>query len=339
MSIRFGEHPSFHKAAAGMVGGSALFAAALTPITPLAALAGGILGVGLGASVAYGKPWRMGIAAVATIPMFAMGPLWGALAAGASLLSLALVIGGPRGMKGLAALGLGAVLALVAMWCAVKIGTAQKTQFWPPLAQNLAAAAAMGMVGVLATLPRHLGLASDPVAAALKALPTNLDAEVRELCTRSVAIWTTASDKLDTSNQQLVRDGVLKALEVAAKSAEVKVSASGGEDLAKRITDLDARIAAATDDEVKSQYTAAKASLEDQLRYRARIAQNRERLVARMHNHVAALEKFQLAATGLEVSRATNATALGQLAELSQNVAASGEALAEVELTAPSSAN
>ena len=53
-----------------------------------------------------------------------------------------------------------------------------------------------------------------------------------------------------------------------------------------------------------------------------------------MHNHVAALEKFQLAASGLAAARAASAgaTAVKQLEELSHDVAASGEALAELEL-------
>src|SRR5262249_12332888 len=130
----------------------------------------------------------------------------------------------------------------------------------------------------------------------------------------------------------LVRDGVLKMLEVAVKSAAVKPLGPSEQELATRMSDLDKRIAAATDAEVKQQYTAARAALDDQRRYRAQIRQGRERVVARMHNHVAALEKFQLAATGLEASRVATSGATKQLAELSQEVAASGEALAEVEL-------
>jgi hypothetical protein len=51
-----------------------------------------------------------------------------------------------------------------------------------------------------------------------------------------------------------------------------------------------------------------------------------------MHNHVTTLEKFQLAATGLEAARVSTNGANQQLDELSQSVAASGEALAEIEL-------
>ena len=55
-----------------------------------------------------------------------------------------------------------------------------------------------------------------------------------------------------------------------------------------------------------------------------------------MHNHVAALEKFQIAASGLVAVRAASegAPAMRQLEELSQSVAASGEALAEMEMGA-----
>ena len=56
-----------------------------------------------------------------------------------------------------------------------------------------------------------------------------------------------------------------------------------------------------------------------------------------MHNHVAALEKFQIAASGLEaVARGGRGRdrRSKQLDELSADVAASGEALAELELGA-----
>jgi hypothetical protein len=55
-----------------------------------------------------------------------------------------------------------------------------------------------------------------------------------------------------------------------------------------------------------------------------------------MRNHVAALEKFELAAGGLAAARAASsgASAVEQLQELSQDVAASGEALADIEIGA-----
>ena len=239
-------------------------------------------------------------------------------------------------MRGALAMMLGAAVTLLAMWAALRIGFAKQTMTWSSWTRDIASAAAMGMIGVLAMLPRHLRVSLDPVQAARARLPTDLDGEVRELCNRSLAIWNNAKDKLgdDDPGKQLVRDGVLKTLEVAAKSSDVKAAGASDAELAKRMEDLDQRIAAASDAEVKAQYQSARAALDDQRRYRDHIQQNRERLIARMHNHVAALEKFQLAASGLVAARAASAgaTAIKQLEELSHDVAASGEALAELEL-------
>ncbi len=339
MDIRFGDHPSFHRAAAGMVGSSLLLGLALHPITPLAPLVGGVVGTAMGAAIGYGRaPLRLIAGALATIPLF-LSPMWGALAISAGVLSLGLAFGNLRGAKGALAVMLGTLLGLVAMWTALRIGHARQTATWPALLTAGVAAAAMGMVGILAMLPRHLSIAVDPVQAALRRLPAKLDPEVRALCNRSASIWSNVKDQLgaEDSGKTLVRDGVLKTLEVAAKSAEVVLPGSSDDELNARMADLDRRIAAATDTEVKTQYQAARAALDDQQRYRGNIRQNRERLVARMHNHVAALEKFQLAATGLETAK--TAAPGKQLAELSQEVLTSSDALAEVELAvAPASA-
>jgi hypothetical protein len=335
MDIRFGDHPSFHRAAAGMVGSSLLFGLALHPITPMAPLLGGLLGTATGAAIAYGRaPWRILAAALAAIPLFVMTPGWTPMIIVASVLSLGLAVGSLRGWKGALAVGLGITMTLVAMWTSLRIGHAQQTATWPGWITAGVAAAAMGMVGVLTMIPRHLSLSIDPVLAAMRRLPATLDPEVRALCTRSTSIWTNAKGQLgDDSGVTLVRDGVLKTLEVAAKSAEVKIMGSTEDELTQRMTDLDTRIAAATDAEVKTQYQAARAALEDQRRYRGHIRQNRERLVARLHNHVAALEKFQLAATGLEAARiaTSGSTTVKQLEELSHDVVASSDTLAEIE--------
>jgi hypothetical protein len=258
------------------------------------------------------------------------------LAAIAALMALAIGAYGLRGVRGAMAMMLGAAVVLIGMWAALRIGYAKQTWAWSSWTRDIASSAAMGMIGVLAMLPRHLRVSLDPVQAAVRRLPNDLDSEVRELCNRSLAIWNGAKDKLAENDpgKKLVRDGVMKTLEVATKCSEVKAAGASDHELTKRMEDLDARIAAASDAEVKTQYQAARTALDDQRRYRDHIKQNRERLIARMHNHVAALEKFQLAATGLVAARAASAgaTAVKQLEELSHDVAASGEALADLEL-------
>lgn len=320
-----------------MVGGSAALGLALHPVTPMAPLVAGLGGIAIGTAMGYGKPaFRIGAAVVASVPLFVMTPSWTSMSIVAATMGIAIAAFGLRGFRGALAVMLGATATLLAMWAALRVGFAKQTMMWPGWARDLASASAMGMIGVFAVLPRHLKVSMDPVMAALRRLPNELDSEVRELCNRSMSIWNTAKDKLADNDpgKNLVREGVLKTLEVAAKSAEVKAQGATDTELAKRMDDLDKRIASATDAEVKSQYQSARTALEDQRRYRDHIKQNRERMIARMHNHVAALEKFQLAAGGLVAARAATAgaTAVKQLEELSADVAASGEALAELEL-------
>ncbi|MEO6774081.1 MAG: hypothetical protein ABI467_13870 [Kofleriaceae bacterium] len=350
MDIRFGDHASFHRAAIGMTASSAVLGIVLHPLTPLAPLLGGIFGIAVGAALGYGKPaWRLIAAALASVPLFLMAASWPAFALCAGILALGCTLPGAqgreglqglqglRGFRGAATVMLGATLTLLAMWTALRFDDARATAHWPAAVTDGAAAAAMGIVGVIAMLPRHLGIAFDPVLGAVRALPPKLDGEVRALCDRTLAIWSDVKTKLGEgdSNLTLVRDGVLKTLEVAAKSTDAQPQGANDEQLGRRMEDLDARIAAATDDEVKAQYRSARAALSDQATYRERIRQNHERLVARMHHHVAALEKFQLAAGGLASARAaaTGAALPGlgqQLSDLSRDVAASGEALVEV---------
>jgi hypothetical protein len=305
-----------------------------------APIVGGLAGIAIGTAAGYGKPaFRLAAAALASIPLFLMAPSPPMLAAIACTMGLGVALfgrPGVRGVRGLFAMMFGAATTLLAIWAAVRVTGAHETHAWPAWARDTVASGAMSMIGVIAMLPRHLAMSFDPVGAAVRRLPTDLDSEVRELCNRSLAIWSAAKDKLDADDpgRALVRDGVMKTLEVATKSADVKVAGATDGELTKRMEDLDARIATATDAEVKSQYQSARGALDDQRRYRDHIKQNRERLIARMHNHVAALEKFQLAAGGLVAVRAASAgaQAVRQLEELSADVAASGEALAELEL-------
>jgi len=336
MDIRFGEHASFHRAAVGMVGGSLLLGLALHPATPLAPFVGGIGGIAIGASWGYGKaPWRVLAAIAASVPLFAMAPSWTTLTLVSAVLALGLVVG-MTGMRGLVTLALAGVTTLVAMWCAVRFDHARALASWPSWTTDAVSAAAMGMVGILAMLPRHLIVSRDPVRAAARALPAGIDGEVRHLCDRSLKIWSTAKDELGDADpgKNLIRDGVLKTLEVAAKTTEVKQPGASAQEISARIADLDQRIAAAADAETRTQYQAARAALEDQQRYRDNIRRGSERLVARMHNHVAALEKFQLAATGLENAvkmTSKDSPEVKQLDELSHEVTASCDALAELE--------
>jgi hypothetical protein len=268
--------------------------AALHPVTPAAPVLGGALGIVIGAVIGYGPGVRR------------------------------LLAGGPTRLV------LGALALAVAAWAARRVAGAQETAAWSPIVATAVAAAAMGLIGALAVLPRHLAVVVDPVRAVLHRLPHGLDPEVRSLCDRAAAIWTAAQAQIsDETNAQLVRDGVIETLEVAVKCAEVKITGASDAELAERIAELDRRIAAATDADALAQYRAARAALGDQQRYRAEIRQSRERLIARMHSHLAALEKFELAATGLPAARAGASAALEAR---SHDAITGGDALDEIAM-------
>ena len=77
MDIRFADHPSFHRAAAGMTGGALLAGAALHPLTALAPVAGGLVGIAVGASLAYGRAaWRLALVAGALAILLVAPTTW-----------------------------------------------------------------------------------------------------------------------------------------------------------------------------------------------------------------------------------------------------------------------
>lgn len=297
-------------------------------------LLGGALAIALGAGWAYGAPRRRAaLGLLACVPV-AIWSTWGALAVMAALVGVALALGSESRARAAAGIALGGGAVMLAAWAGLRIHYAQETVTWSPWLRALTSGAAMGMIGALATLPRHLAWQVDAVLAAARKLPTSLDQEVRQLCDRSVALWGNAKRDLqrDPTSLALLQGGSLKVLEVATRAGAVERAPSGEQALDERIAELERRIEAAADAETKAQYTAAREGLADQRKYHARLRAGRERLVARLHNHVAALEKFHLAAVTLGASEAlaTDEPMGKQLSELSSDVSASSEALAEV---------
>ncbi len=321
--------------------GAGLSAAALPLAAPLhlaAPLLGGALAVAVGAGWAYGG-WksRGALGLLACVPV-ALSSTWGALVATSLIAGLAVAVGAENRRRALVTVLIGAGAVLLASWAGLRVFYAQETASWAPLLRATVSGAAVGMIGVLATLPRHVSWQLDAVLAAARKLPPGLDREVKELCDRSLALWGKAREQLagDETSSELLRSGVIKVLEVAKRTGEssATLGAAAGapeRELADRIAELERRIEAASDAETKAQYSAAREGLEDQRKYRERLRAGRERLVARLHNHVASLEKFHLAAISLDASKqlAADAPLVKQLADLSSEVSASGEALVE----------
>jgi hypothetical protein len=335
MGIRFVDQEGFHRAAVCMAGAGfaagALASVLPEPVPP--ALAGGVVGAAIGIGLAHGKlAWRL---VAATLALVAFGVLvkidvWAALAGCAAIGAVGLAVG-ERARRPLA-LGLGAIAMFAAAWAALRISYAEQTASWPTWLAVAAGSTALAFASVLALVPARIGWVRDAIGGRLRMLPDGLDPEVRGLCDRSIALWASGKDKIaDAASRELLRDGVDKVLEVAHRTAQASSAPADDADLDERIGELDRRIAAAADAVTRDQYRAARAALDDQKRLRERMRTGRERIVARMHNHVATLERFHLAALGVEATRVT-ADATTPLTELSADVASSSEALAEIAL-------
>lgn len=339
MDLRFVNHSGFHRAASAMVVlGAGLSAAALPLAAPLHVappLLGGALAIALGAGWAYGSIKSRAVLGLLACAPVAISSTWGAVVATALITGLAVALGAENRRRALALVAVGAGAMMLASWAGLRVHYAQETVGWAPVLRTLVSGAAIGMIGVLATLPRHVSWQLDALLAAARKLPAALDPEVKGLCDRSLTLWSKAKERLagDPTSKELLRSGVIKVLEVARKTGENVVGQDGSEaELATRIADLDRRIEAASDAETKAQYAAAREGLDDQRKYHERLRAGRERMVARLHNHVAALEKFHLAAISLEASKkmSSDDPTVKQLADLSSEVSASGDALADL---------
>jgi hypothetical protein len=240
-----------------------------------------------------------------------LSPTWAAIAGTAAILAIALSLG-TKGMVRWSTVLLGTAVGTLAAWVAIKISFSAQTQTWSALLTDTVAASAVGMIGVIAMLPRHIKFAQDPVQAAVAALPAQLDPEVQHLARHCVALWNNNKTQMeaDPSNRELLQSGVVTVLQTAAKEG---LPMTGSDDeLASRLSQMQSRIDGASDDETRTQYVAAKQAMIEQQEYRSKQRTQRDRLVAKLHHQVATLEKFQLAA---QSSRAVKAPVVGRLAD------------------------
>ncbi len=331
LSLRFDDHPGYHRSFLAMTAGAALGGGVAT----LAGLSagpwvGGLVGVAAGLSWVDRprRAWLMG----ARLTAAAVGLAAVSIGAGPWGLALALGVGlavGATARRALLVLAAGVVTGLWAGWAASTVVAAQALTSLPGWVTGALAATGIGLAAGLARSLRHVAVAVDPVAAAYRALPP-LSGEARDLVDRGRSIWV-ASASLSLpgdENGDLVKDGVLKLFGVASKLAANP--AIDPTDIDRRITEVEARIEACTDAVAREQYKDARGALVDQRRYADRVGTARERIIARMHHCVATLEKFRMACAQLDATAAAREaadarSAMSVLGDLGDGLAIVGE--------------
>lgn len=321
ISLRFRQHADFHRAtlqmtAAGTTAGLVTHAALSTQTSPWA-----VAIVATAAMVAASRPSalnrlgdlaaRLGLGALAASALVlllrAAQPELAVLAFGA--LFGAGLGWGLRGGRLLAAMATGALIATLGRHVFTSVVTASELASMPSWLVSAGAGAAFSLVSVFALLPRHIEIVRDPVAATYDDLADSLTGEVKELVDRGYALWQKSVDELDRDDVNLatLQEGVLRLLGVAERWRTVE---GAGTDetaaaLVERIDGLDARIAKTDDAVTKNQYQQAKTALVEQLRYIKDIGVSRERVLARMHNYLAAMERLRMAVINLASSNAS----------------------------------
>ncbi len=353
-TLRFLNHEKFHRAAvqmaaAGAVAGlvSYLFCGAASPWALSIIAVAAVVGATAPAMWSSRREWLMRgaltmLAATALLVFAHLGEPYSALA-GFSVFFAAALAWGNHGRRLLVALAAGAAVIYAAIHVFAAVAPAEQLASLPPWLVASLAGAAFSMVSVIALLPQHLHVARDPVADAYDELSIIGNGEVRDLVNRGYHIWTNSAASLsdEDPHRQTLEEAVIRLFDVgrrwnnSAADGAPKLAAS----LVDRIDTLDKRIDATEDKVAREQYQQAKAALAEQLRYIKEIGTSRERVLARMHNYLAAMERLRLAVINLESANASREAVqplLTDVEELGRDIVSSAEAMAEADRAAAS---
>ena len=367
MNLTFADHPLFHRTALR----AALGAAALSAASALAVRAhldaSALVAAGALAAIASTRRpaailTAIGAlaAAVAALVPSAREPLLvvaaAALAVGVAEARLHRArVSGTRGPT-----SLGVTLSLLLAGAAaaalapgLRLG-AVLPGFLPQAVVAAIAGAAASLWLAAATLPLHLALTADAVAARLDELRALPLGELRPLVDRIATARSGASAALRAQRETLSGPAAaavqgeldalaLAALDLARRGAELQRAApvAAEEELVKRCAELLAAAAGAPDGIAQASYRRAARTLEGQLEHLRQVRRGRERIAARLHEEVAQLERARFSLLLLQGANAERSGAelelLGErLRQSASGFEAEAEAAAEIAVAAAS---
>jgi hypothetical protein len=354
-TLRFIDHEGFqraalHMAVAGVLAGLAVHVGSLIvpgfgPITAAWAAAGLLAATALGAAPPAMRARVAEIGLVAGVAGAA-----GAIAAlvpegGLAALALAFGLLVARGGRRFAATFITAGAAfLVCREVFVNLVTAAGAHAVPMWITAGATGGAFAFVGVLGLLPRHLDLNRDRVRDAHDAVKDRLVGELRELADRGLALWAKIEPSLapEAPERRAFEGSLCRLYEVAGRWAEVEADGARtpADVLAARMASITEKMERTDDAIAKAQYQQAHAALSEQARYLKEMSVARERIIARMHNYFAAVERLRFALINYRSADASRLSTevqpiLDDLNDLGREIDFSSDALGEVEKDQP----
>jgi len=273
----------------------------------------GLVSLGVSAATLLGRPrpWLvlcapiLACAATGWLALFVPGQEAVGLAGWGLVTALPLAFGGGL-RRGIASGMVGAALGVVAIGIArtVEVGALAPLAA-PSLLGYPIAGGVIGSLLGLTGLPRLLGRSSPALR-----VPTGLGGDLREAVDRAVRARDRVRRALRSRSgshdgraavERAVDTLVGRVLLLAERWRGVEDDLAGIDEaqLADRVSKLADRIAATDDPDAREAYERATRSIEDQRKMHADIRTARERTIARLHGHLAALERVHLAVVRL----------------------------------------
>jgi hypothetical protein len=262
----------------------------LIPVT-LLGLGVGLLGALAMQALAHSTP---------TYPWFGLG-VYG--------LSIGVIAG--RDLRGLRRLILPlatGLLVVLATWVEMTFrARLQLASYVPSFLAEPVYGAAYGFLVSVAMVVRQLHWVQDPVTKAFEKIRPTLSGEMLELSDQAVTLYIRTQqvlrdrrangDQTEPALGQAVEKLVLRIFHIGRQWQEVERGAgrTNADELVDRLAGLDKKIEESTDDVARKQYQRAREAVSSQLRYLRDISKNRERVIARVHNYLATLERLHLA--------------------------------------------
>lgn len=207
--------------------------------------------------------------------------------------------------------------------------------------------ALFGFLAGIGLVARQIHFEHDRVAQEFAAVKEQLSGEMLDLAQRSLETYRRINEVLrdrkdrgtppDPKLISAVDDLVLRILDLGRKWHEVEKEASrtSAGALVERIGELQGKIDKSQDKVARRQYEMARDALQAQLGYLRDISRSRERVVARVHNYLAALERLHLAVLnhrGADTAKfsAGLSPLIDEISNIGQEMDFASEAISEV---------
>lgn len=356
-TLKFAEHEEFHRAAIHMTVAGALAGLAAHVATLLDPRLGGLAApiplATLAAAAAYGATRPairtrvrelavlVGLAAAAAIALAVAETRGARPEVLAGIFAAGFAVIATRGTRGTPLLlGLAAAAGAALLGRQVVEALADGARAMPPWAGAALAGGGFGLVALLGTLPRHLSIHEEQVTARWNAVRPRATGELGELLGRAHVLWerTAGSVEAGSPAHRAIEESVVRLFDVAIRWMDVEAAAAAQPkaELASRLADMDRKVDGTTDDIARGQYARARSALAEQLAYVGEIETSRERVIARLHHYLAAMERLRFAVLNNRSADASRQSTevqpiLSDLEALGKELDSTAEALGEVE--------